>query len=94
MFGGYWDFSSRGYGLTKGTFSESGCFEVAHAAYDWLLIEKGVKPANIIPLGYSLGSGVAVELAGFSENLSVAKNSIGLTRSSPSFPVSRTLRSL
>lgn len=53
----------RGYGLTKGTFSERGCFETAHAAYDWLLAEKGVRPADIIPLGYSLGSGVAVELA-------------------------------
>ena len=53
----------RGYGLTKGTFSERGCFETAHAAYDWLVAEKGVRPADIIPLGYSLGSGVAVELA-------------------------------
>ena len=53
----------RGYGLTKGTFSEKGCFEVAHAAYDWLVVENGVGPEDIIPLGYSLGSGVAVELA-------------------------------
>ena len=53
----------RGYGLTKGTFSESGCFEAAHAAYDWLVAEKGVRPEDVIPLGYSLGSGVAVELA-------------------------------
>ena len=53
----------RGYGLTKGTFSESGCFETAHAAYDWLVAEKGVRPKDIISLGYSLGSGVAVELA-------------------------------
>ena len=53
----------RGYGLTKGAFSEMGCFEAAHAAYDWLAAEKGVKSEDIIPLGYSLGSGVAVELA-------------------------------
>ena len=53
----------RGYGLTRGTFSEQGCFEVAYAAYDWLITEKGVRPEDIIPLGYSLGSGVAVELA-------------------------------
>ena len=53
----------RSYGLTSGTFSERGCFEVAHAAYDWLLNEKGARPADIIPLGYSLGSGVAVDLA-------------------------------
>jgi len=53
----------RGYGLTNGTFSEKGCFEAAHAAYNWLIAEKSVRPENIIPLGYSLGSGVAVELA-------------------------------
>lgn len=53
----------RGYGLTCGEFSESGCFEAAHAAYDWLRNEKGVCVDDIIPLGYSLGSGVAVELA-------------------------------
>lgn len=34
-----------------------------HAAYDWLRNEKGVCVDDIIPLGYSLGSGVAVELA-------------------------------
>jgi len=53
----------RGYGLTCGEFSESGCFEAAHAAYDWLRNEKGVSADDVIPLGYSLGSGVAVELA-------------------------------
>lgn len=53
----------RGYGLTCGEFSEGGCFEAAHAAYDWLQNEKGVCADDIIPLGYSLGSGVAVELA-------------------------------
>lgn len=53
----------RGYGLTRGDFSEKGCFEAAHAAYDWLVAEKGVRSEDIIPLGYSLGSGVAVELA-------------------------------
>lgn len=53
----------RGYGLTNGTFSENGCYEAAHAAYDWLVAEKSATPENIIPLGYSLGSGVAVELA-------------------------------
>lgn len=53
----------RGYGRTCGEFSERGCFEAAHAAYDWMLAEKDVSRADIIPLGYSLGSGVAVELA-------------------------------
>lgn len=53
----------RGYGLTGGEFSEKGCYETAHAAYEWLKAEKHKSPADIIPLGYSLGSGVAVELA-------------------------------
>ena len=53
----------RGYGLTTGEFSEIGCYEAAHAAYEWLRVEKQIDPSNIIPLGYSLGSGVAVELA-------------------------------
>ena len=53
----------RGYGLTCSEFSERGCFDAAHAAYNWMLAEKDVSRADIIPLGYSLGSGVAVELA-------------------------------
>ncbi len=53
----------RGYGQTSGEFSEKGCYESAHAAYEWLKTEKHKNPTDIIPLGYSLGSGVAVELA-------------------------------
>ena len=53
----------RGYGLSAGEFSEKGCYEAAHAAYEWLCVEKQIVPSDIIPLGYSLGSGVAVELA-------------------------------
>lgn len=53
----------RGYGLSAGEFSENGCYEAAHAAYEWLRAEKQMAPSNIIPLGYSLGSGVAAELA-------------------------------
>ncbi|MCR4574605.1 MAG: alpha/beta hydrolase [Lentisphaeria bacterium] len=53
----------RGYGLSAGTLSEDGCYEVAHAAYDFLLNEKGVSSEDIFVLGYSLGSAIAVELA-------------------------------
>ncbi len=52
----------RGYGLSEGELSENGCYEVAHAAYEFLLNEKGVRCENIFVLGYSLGSAVAVEL--------------------------------
>lgn len=53
----------RGYGLSAGEFSENGCYEAAHAAYEWLRAEKRIDSSNIITLGYSLGSGVAVELS-------------------------------
>ena len=35
----------------------------ARRDYDWLTAEKDVRPDGIIPLGYSLGSGVTVEPA-------------------------------
>ncbi len=53
----------RGYGLTEGKSSENGCYEVAHAAYDFLRNEKGVRGEDIFVIGYSLGSAIAVELA-------------------------------
>ena len=52
----------RGYGMSEGKLSEEGCYEAAHAAYDYLK-EKGVLSEDIYVLGYSLGSAVAVELA-------------------------------
>ena len=52
----------RGYGLSDGDLSESGCYEAAHAAYDFLFKEKGVRCEDIFVLGYSLGSAVGVEL--------------------------------
>jgi len=53
----------RGYGLSSGELSERGCYEAAHAAYEWLANEKRVPASRISVLGYSLGSAVAVELA-------------------------------
>lgn len=52
----------RGYGLSGGRFSETGCFEAVHAGYDWLL-SRGKEPSDIIAWGYSLGSCSAIELA-------------------------------
>ena len=43
--------------------SEEGCYEAAHAAYDFLVNEKGVRCEDIFVLGYSLGSAIAMELA-------------------------------
>jgi len=53
----------RGYGLSSGPLSEHGCYEAAHAAYEWLSKTKKVPASRIAVLGYSLGSAVAVELA-------------------------------
>ena len=53
----------RGYGLSTGKLSEEGCYEVAHAAYAYLVQERHVSSQDIVVLGYSLGSAVAVELS-------------------------------
>lgn len=52
----------RGYGESEGVPSEAGLYRDARAAYDWL-IHKGVAAQNIILYGFSLGSGVATNLA-------------------------------
>lgn len=51
-----------GYGLSAGETSVEGCHAAAHAIYRYL-VEQGTRPEDIIPMGVSLGSGVAVELA-------------------------------
>ncbi|MFT5507080.1 MAG: fermentation-respiration switch protein FrsA (DUF1100 family) [Hyphomicrobiaceae bacterium] len=54
--------SYRGYGGSGGKPTEKNNFSDAHLAYQWLL-EQGIKAADIIAYGESLGSGVAVQLA-------------------------------
>jgi len=56
-------FDYRGYGRSKGTPSEKGLYKDAQAAYDYLVVERGVAPARLILYGESLGSAVAVQLA-------------------------------
>ena len=52
-----------GYGLSFGDPWEYGCYDSAHALYDWIHGELGYKPEDILIVGYSLGSSVALELA-------------------------------
>lgn len=52
-----------GYGQTEGSPTEDGCYENAHRLYDWLVGERGFRPEDIVVVGYSIGTGVAVELA-------------------------------
>ncbi|HEX3869968.1 MAG TPA: alpha/beta family hydrolase [Pirellulales bacterium] len=52
-----------GYGMSTGKPSEQGCYETAEAVYDWVQTLPGVDPNRIIIGGWSLGSGVAIDLA-------------------------------
>ena len=52
-----------GYGRSEGRPSEQGCYETADAGYTWLVEKQGVKPADLLIYGDSLGGGVAVDLA-------------------------------
>ena len=56
-------FDYRGYGRSTGNPSETGLYLDARAAWDYLTIERGVSPSNIVIHGRSLGGAVACELA-------------------------------
>ena len=53
----------RGFGDSEGEPHESGLYLDAEAGYDYLVSDRGVPPDDIVIYGWSLGSGVAVELA-------------------------------
>ena len=52
-----------GYGLSDGSPDEEGCYRVVHRLYDWLVAERGFRPQDIVVIGFSIGTGPAVELA-------------------------------
>ena len=54
--------SYRGYGASTGSPSEAGLLSDANAAHGWL-VEHDVPASNIVLVGESLGTGVAVQLA-------------------------------
>lgn len=54
--------SYRGFGASHDKITEAGLMQDAQAGYDWL-IAQGVSPRNLIVVGESLGTGVAVQLA-------------------------------
>lgn len=56
-------FDYRGYGANTGTPSEQGTYLDAEAALAWLHNRPEIDAARIVLYGFSLGSGVAVELA-------------------------------
>jgi uncharacterized protein len=53
----------RGYGLSEGRPTQEILLEDAQRIYDWAAARPDVDPANIVVLGRSLGSYVAVSLA-------------------------------
>jgi uncharacterized protein len=57
-------FDYRGYGESEGAPTEDGLYRDADAAYRYLRDTIGVPPERIVIFGHSLGSAVAVELAG------------------------------
>jgi fermentation-respiration switch protein FrsA (DUF1100 family) len=52
-----------GYGIAAGKPSEEGCYAAADAALNWLQTQKAIPTSRIILYGYSLGTGVATDLA-------------------------------
>lgn len=52
-----------GYGLSTGKATETGCYETADAAYDYLCTRPDVDAHRIVVAGGSLGGAVAVDLA-------------------------------
>ena len=56
-------FDYRGYGMSKGSPSESGLYLDGEAVYRYLLNEKNIPPEGIIGYGESLGGAVVIDLA-------------------------------
>jgi fermentation-respiration switch protein FrsA (DUF1100 family) len=56
-------FDYRGYGRSPGVATEEGTYTDGAAALAWLLSRDDVDPATIFFYGFSLGSGVATEMA-------------------------------
>lgn len=53
----------RGYGQSGGEPSESAIYADARLALDWLQREKNTVPGRVIAVGFSVGTGPAVDLA-------------------------------
>ena len=56
-------FDYRGFGRSEGSPSESGTYNDARAAWDYLVSTRGVAPGRIVIYGWSLGGAVAARLA-------------------------------
>jgi len=60
--------SYRGYGLSEGEADEKGMQIDAQAALDYLLVQKGIAPQQIMVFGQSIGGAVAIDLVSKNTN--------------------------
>ncbi|EIN12401.1 alpha/beta-hydrolase [Punctularia strigosozonata HHB-11173 SS5] len=68
----------RGFGDSDGLPSEHGLALDARAAWDYLVQENGVAPADIVVVGHSLGTGVAARFASELEKENVRPRGLAL----------------
>jgi pimeloyl-ACP methyl ester carboxylesterase len=52
-----------GYGMSSGQPSEAGCYATAEAVWNHVINRPDVDKTRIVPMGWSLGAGSAIELA-------------------------------
>jgi pimeloyl-ACP methyl ester carboxylesterase len=87
-----------GYGMSSGQPSEAGCYAAAEAVWNHVITRPDIDQERIVPMGWSLGAGAAIELAStrkvaglaiFSPFTSVADMA---RRVLPIFPTSLLLR--
>ena len=87
-----------GFGQSAGKPSETGCRDTADAVYDYVVKHKDVNATRIVPVGWSLGGAVAIDLAahkpvaGLVAFSSFARATALARRSFPVFPVKLLLR--
>ena len=64
-------FDYREYGLSEGEISKAGTFSDARGAFAYLTTEKGFDASSVLLFGRSLGTALAVDIAGREECLGV-----------------------
>jgi pimeloyl-ACP methyl ester carboxylesterase len=56
-------FDYPGYGQSSGRPNEESCYASANAAFDWVVGVGGVRPKDVVLVGESMGTAMAVDLA-------------------------------
>jgi fermentation-respiration switch protein FrsA (DUF1100 family) len=88
----------RGFGGLEGTASEASLDADARAAYDYLRVTRKIAPARIVLYGWSLGSGVAIDLASTVDHAALVLEAAPSSQASlsrrryPLFPIGLLMR--